>query len=403
MSVYKADFPALHATKDGLPYTYLDNGATTQKPQCVIDALTHFYSHDYATIHRGVYAASQASTDGFDRTRDTLKAFMNARSADEIIFTKGTTESINLVARSYVGSLVAPGKTLLVTGMEHHANFVPWQQIAIEKGLQFKVVPLTATGELDEDAFTALLTPDVALVALTHISNALGTINDIKKWIDRAHSVGAKVLIDGAQSIGHMPVDVQALGCDFFVFSSHKCYGPTGVGVLYGKADLLEAMPPYQFGGDMVVSVHESKTTFAPLPSKFEAGTPAFSEIMAFRQALDYIKNIGFETIHTIESALLADATEALSKLPGCRIIGTAAHKAAIISFEIDGIHPHDIGTILDSHHVAIRVGHHCAQPVMQHFGVPATARASFSFYNTTDDIKRLVDGLRHAQQMFGV
>jgi cysteine desulfurase/selenocysteine lyase len=379
---------------------YLDNGATTQKPQAVMDVMTQFYTSQYATIHRGVYETSQIATQKVDQARKTVQKFLNAKHDHEIIFTKGTTEAINLVARS-LGSLIPAGKTILVTQMDHHANFVPWQQIAKEKELVFKVVPLTPTGELDEDAFEKLLTPEVAILAMPHVSNSLGTINPIQKWIEKAHQVGAKVLIDGAQGAAHTSVDVQALNCDFYCFSGHKCYGPTGIGVLYGKEMLLNEMPPYQFGGDMVYTVTAEETTFAPLPEKFEAGTPPIVEILGLEAALQFLSHIGFEVIEAREAELLALATQKLSQVPGLKIIGTAPHKAAVVSFVLADVHPHDIGSILDDYGVAIRAGHHCAQPVMQYFQVPATARASFSFYNTHEEIDVLKEALCEAVRRF--
>ncbi len=395
---WKSDFPIFNHHPN---LVYLDNAATTQKPKSVIDSLTNFYKNDYATIHRGVYQLSQAATDQVDATRLTVQKFLNAKFSEEIIFTKGTTEAINLVARSYAATKIEPGKTILVTQLDHHANWVPWQQICKEKNLHFKVIPITLEGEIDLEIAKKMITPDVALLAVNHVSNALGTINPIQTLIKLAHNVGAKVLIDGAQAVSHVPVDLQNLDCDFYCFSGHKCYGPTGVGVLYGKKVLLNAIPPYQYGGDMVETVTETETTFAKLPEKFEAGTPPIAEIIALKPALDYILSLGFEHINQHEHQLLTLATTALSKIPGLRIIGTAPHKAAVISFIMEGIHPHDIGTILDTENVAIRAGHHCAQPVMSAFKIPATARASFAVYNSESDVHRLVDALTKARKLF--
>ncbi len=395
----RLQFPQLSVPMNGKPLIYLDNGATTQKPWAVINRLTQFYSQEYGTIHRGVYALSQAATDAFEASRDVVQAFLNAKHNHEIIFTRGTTESINLVARSF-GSLLKPGSEIMLSELEHHANIVPWQLIAQEKNLVIKVIPINDKGELIMETFESLLSDKTALVAVNHISNALGTINPVAEIIKKAHAVGAKVLIDGAQSVSHMPVDVQALDCDFYCFSSHKVFGPTGVGILYGKTELLDAMPPYQSGGDMIESVTFEKTTFAPLPSKFEAGTPAIAEIIALSDALHMVKNTGFDFIQRQEHALLEAAHEALSEVPGLRIIGQAKEKASVVSFVIQGIHPHDLGTILDEEGIAIRAGHHCAQPIMNRFKVPATARASFSFYNTVEEVAVLAKALHKARDI---
>lgn len=400
ISEIRNEFPVLSTQMNGKPLVYLDNGATTQKPNHVIKTLYDFYSTQYGTIHRGVYALSQEATLKVDQAREKVRRFLGAKDSYEIIFTRGTTEAINLVARSFAGSLLKPGQSILVTEMEHHANWVPWQQICKEKNLQFKVAPMTNTGELDLEAFDALLTEDVGLVAMTHISNVLGTINPIKQLIEKAHRIGAKVLIDGAQAVSHLQVNVQDLDCDFYCFSSHKCYGPTGVGVLYGKQALLNKMPPYMFGGDMVETVTEKETTFAALPEKFEAGTPAIAEIIGLGAAIEYIQSIGFTTIQAHEKELLTRGRAALLEVPGLKFIGTAKEKSAIFSFIIEGIHPHDLGSILDEEGIAIRAGHHCAQPIMKHFGVPATARASFGLYNTVEEIAALVTALHKAREI---
>lgn len=395
----RADFPMLSATMNGHPLAYLDNGATTQKPKTVIESLQQFYHNHYATIHRGVYAFSQEATHAHEEARKTTATFIGAQHPEEIIFTRGTTESINLVAHSF-GKTLQPGQNIIITQMEHHSNFVPWQQLCLERGLTLHIIPITESGELDLAFYKAHLSEKTALVAVVHVSNALGTVNPVEDMITQAKKVGAAVLLDGAQSAAHIPVNVQTLGCDFYAFSSHKCYGPTGVGVLYGRKELLQAMPPYQYGGDMIESVTLEKTTWAPLPAKFEAGTPAIAEIIGFKAALDYLSALGFDRIEHLESDLLHYAQEQLKKIPTLKIIGQAPHKSALVSFTIDGIHPHDIGTILDQDGIAIRAGHHCAQPIMKRFGIPATSRASMSFYNTQDEIDRLVKSLEKAYRL---
>ena len=392
----RSDFPILSTV------IYLDNAATTQKPRCVIDRLTRFYSEEYGTIHRGVYGLSQRATDLYEGTRERVRRFLNAQKTSEIIFTKGTTESINLVAFSYARAFLKAGDEILISGMEHHANWVPWQQVCLATGAILKVVPLQDDGSILMADFENLLSKKTKLVALVHVSNALGTINPVKDMIQKAHHVGAVVLIDGAQAVSHMPVDVQELDCDFYVFSSHKLYGPTGVGVLYGKFDILNQMGPYQTGGDMVETVRLEKTTFAQVPGRFEAGTPAIAEVIAFAEAIGYVESIGFDFIREQESQLLAYATSCVQSLSGVSVIGTAKNKASVLSFVMDGIHPHDIGTILDDAGIAIRAGHHCAQPVMQRFGIPATARASFAFYNTVEEVDLLVAGLVTCRELMG-
>lgn len=387
---------------NGHPLAYLDNGATTQKPQSVIDAITHFYRDEYATIHRGVYELSQKATQACDDVRAKTAQFIHAPSIDEIIFVRGTTEAINLVSHC-LGAYVQPGQDVIITGMEHHANFVPWQMLCIRNGANFKVIPITDTGELDMDAYAKALSENTAIVAFGHISNALGTINPVQEMTMLAKKAGALVLIDGAQAIAHAPVDVQAIGCDFYAFSAHKCYGPTGIGVLWGKKTLLEAMPPYQFGGDMIESVSINKTTFAPIPAKFESGTPAIAEIIGLGAAFDYITKLGFDFIQKQEHSLLIYAQEQFEAcLPCIQVIGKAKHKASLVSFIMEGVHPHDIGTILDQEGIAVRAGHHCAQPVMTRFGIPATTRASMSFYNTQEEIDRLVNALEKAYRLLG-
>lgn len=391
--MFKDQFP-IFSVSELKEWSYLDNTATTQKPKRVIDRLTRFYSQEYATIHRGVYRLSQEATEYCDTTRRLAKGFLNAKREEEIVFVKGTTEAINLVAKTYVKAFIKPGQSILITEMEHHANIVPWQQVCEMTGAVLKVASITESGELDLDSFRSHLDSSTFFVSLAHISNALGTVNPIKTCIDLAHSVGAKVLIDAAQSVAHTVLDVQVLDCDFLCFSSHKMYGPTGIGILYGKYDLLDQMPVYETGGDMVETVLFEKTTFQKAPAKFEPGTPAIAEIIGLGEAFQFLTDVGLERISDYEHALLVSATEKLSGIPGIRLIGTAKEKASLISFVLDGVHPHDAGTILDEAGVAVRVGHHCAQPVMRRFGVPATIRASFSLYNTDQDIDRLVKGI---------
>lgn len=397
----RKDFPMLQSRMNGQPLVYLDNAATTQKPRAVIDRMSDFYKNEYATVRRGVYTFSQDSTRECDLVREKCRKFLNAQSADEIIFTRGTTESINLVATAYGRKFLKEGDEVVISTIEHHSNLVPWQQLCEEKGLILKVIPVNDRGELDLDAFQKLLSPRTYFVAVTHISNSLGTINPIREIIKMAHHAGAVVLIDGAQGAPHLKVDVQELDCDFYCFSGHKIYGPTGVGVLYGKMKYLEAMNPYHFGGDMIEKVTFEKTTFQKPPHKFEAGTPPFTEIIGLGPALDTIERIGFEAISQHEHELLEYATKKLQDVPGLRIIGTAQEKASLISFVMEGIHPHDIGTVLDQHGIAVRAGHHCTQPTMKRFGVPATLRASFAFYNTKEEVDKLVKGLHKVLEVF--
>lgn len=397
----RADFPALAQQINDHPLVYLDNSATTQKPQAVIDAVADFYSRDNANVHRGVHHLSQRASDRFDGAREKVRAFINAPSCAEVIFTRGTTEAINLVAQSYGRSMLKKADEVLVSAMEHHANIVPWQLLCEETGATLKVAPMNHDGELLLEDFANLLSEKTRIVALTHVSNALGTINPIQQLTRQAHQAGAVVLVDGAQSVAHGPVDVQSLGCDFFAFSGHKLYGPTGVGVLYGRETLLEAMPPWQGGGDMIRTVSFEGSTWNALPYKFEAGTPHIAGVVGLGAAVDYLDAIGLQAIGAHEQALLALATQRAHSQPGMRIIGNASDKAAIVSFELEGIHPHDVGTILDSAGVAIRTGHHCAMPVMQFFDVPATARASFGLYNTAEDINALFDAITKTQSLF--
>jgi cysteine desulfurase/selenocysteine lyase len=381
---------------------YLDNAASSQRPKAVIDAISRYYEHDHANVHRGVHTLSQRATDAFEGSRETVRRFINARDTKEVIFVRGTTEAVNLVAQSFVRPGLQPGDEILISALEHHANIVPWQLLREQTGAVLKVIPINEIGEVDFVEFQKLIGPRTKLLALAHVSNALGTIVPVEKFIAVAKQHGVPVLLDGAQAIPHAPVDVQALDCDFYCFSSHKMLGPTGMGVLYGKRQLLEAMPPWQGGGDMILSVSFEKTTFNQLPWKFEAGTPNISGAIGLAAAIDYLEKIGMERIAAYEHELLEYATERLSKLPGLRLVGTAPNKAAVVSFTLDGIHPHDIGTILDTEGVAIRTGHHCAMPVMEFYKIPATARASMSFYNTRDEIDRLVAALEQTRKVLG-
>ncbi|GAB6079830.1 cysteine desulfurase [Hydrogenophilus thermoluteolus] len=395
----RADFPILAQTVHGKPLAYLDNAATTQKPNAVIDAIAHFYRHDNANIHRGVHALAERATIAYEAAREAARRFLNARSANEIVFVRGTTEAINLVAASF-GARFQPGDEVIVTAMEHHANIVPWQLVQARTGIVLKVIPMDESGALQTEQLAALITPRTRLVAVTHVSNALGTINPVAELIAIAHQHGVPVLVDGAQAVPHMPVDVQALDADFYCFSGHKLFGPTGIGVLYCKAELLESMPPYQGGGDMIRTVSFEKSTFAPPPQRFEAGTPHIAGAIGLKAAIEYLERLDRLAALRYEQELLAYATERLQTVPGLKIVGTAPEKAAVVSFTIDGIHPHDLGTIVDRYGVAIRVGHHCAMPVMTFFGVPATARASFAFYNTFAEIDQLTDALHRARDL---
>ena len=397
-----ADFPILARPVHDRRLAYLDNGATTQKPDAVIEAEARFYRESNANIHRGVHWLSQHATDLYEAARSTVRGFINARHADEIVFTRGTTEAINLVAQSWGRAELRAGDEILITTMEHHSNIVPWQLLCEQTGAVLKVVPISDAGELDLDAFDALLNPRTRLLAITHISNALGTINPVAALTASAHAVGALVLVDGAQAVAHQKVDVQALDCDFYAFSGHKLYGPTGIGVLWGRAELLAAMPPWQGGGDMIRTVSFERTTYADAPQRFEAGTPNIAGTIGLAAAIDYVSAIGIERIAAHEHALLAHATAALGDIPGIRLIGTAAHKAGILSFMVEHIHPHDLGTILDAEGVAIRAGHHCAMPLMTRFGIPGTARASLAMYNDETDIAALVSAIHKAQDLFG-
>ena len=398
----RADFPILAQEIHGKPLVYLDNGASTQKPNAVIDAVGDFYSRDYANIHRGVHTLSERATAAFEGARERVRRFLNAADRHEIVFTRGTTEAVNLVAASFGGQRIGAGDEIILTGMEHHSNIVPWQLLAERVGAQIRVVPLFDDGSLDLDAYAALFGPRTRLVAVVHVSNALGTVNPVAEMIATAHAHGVPVLVDGAQAVAHARVDVQALDCDFYAFSAHKIYGPSGIGALYGRRELLEAMPPWQGGGDMIRTVAFEGSTWADPPYRFEAGTPHIAGAVGLVAALDYVDGIGLDAIATHEHDLLAYGTALLEQVPGLRLIGTAADKAAILSFVIDGVHAHDIGTVLDFEGVAVRAGHHCAMPVMTRYGVPATARASLGLYNTRADIDALVRALQRVTEMFG-
>jgi cysteine desulfurase/selenocysteine lyase len=399
----RQDFPILSRSIREQKLVYLDNAATTQKPQPVLDTLASYYATGNANIHRGVYLLSEEATAAYDLARVKVQGLLNARAAHEIIFTRNSTESINLVAQSYGRQNLGPGDEVLITHMEHHSNIVPWQLLCEQVGARLCVAPIDGRGTLQLDEFERLISPRTRLVAVVHLSNSLGTVNPVQEIVRMAHARGVPVLIDGSQSIYHMPVDVQALDCDFYVFTGHKLYGPTGIGVLYGRESLLEQMPPYQGGGDMIRSVTFTKTTYAELPHKFEAGTPHIAGAIGLGAAVDYLLRVGLEGIGRHEADLLAYGTNALSEVKGLQLIGTAPKKASILSFVMDGAHPHDIGTIVDSDGVAIRTGHHCTQPVMDRFGVPATARASIAMYNTHEEIDALVKALERVRETFAV
>lgn len=398
----RQDFPVLKQTIHGKPLVYLDNAATSQKPRSVIEAITHFYEVDCANIHRGVHELSQRSTAKYEETRAKVKKFLNAKSKHEIIFVRGTTEGINLVTYSWGRKHIQPGDEIIIAGLEHHSNIVPWQMLCEEKGGRLRVIPINERGELILEEYEKLLGPRTKMVAIGHVSNALGTINPVRQIIEMAHKAGALALVDGAQATPHMKVDVQALDADFYAFSGHKVCGPTGIGVLYGKSRILNSMPPYQGGGDMIRTVTFEKTTYNDLPYKFEAGTPDIAGGIGLGAAIDYLMHIGMDKIAAYEHELLLYGTEALEQIPGLRIIGTAKEKAAVLSFVMEGIHPHDIGTVLDRQGIAVRTGHHCAQPVMDTFQIPATTRASLAFYNTVGEIDALVAGLGKVRELFG-
>ena len=398
----RRDFPVLGRSVHGKPLCYLDNAASSQRPRAVIDAISRYYEHSHANVHRGVHALSQEATDLFEGAREKVRGFVNAASTREIVFVRGTTEAVNLVAQSWGRPRLQPGDEIVVSHLEHHANIVPWQMLCEQTGARLRVIPMTRSGELDFDAYRALLGPRTRLLALTHVSNALGTVVPVREYIAEARRHGIAVLLDGAQAVPHMPVDVRSLDCDFYCFSAHKMCGPTGIGVLYGRETMLRAMPPWQGGGDMILSVSFEKTTYNDLPWKFEAGTPHIAGAVGLAAAIDYLGAIGLERIAAAEHRLLEYATARLTTVPGLEIVGTAPAKAAVVSFTLGRVHPHDLGTILDMEGVAIRTGHHCAMPVMEFYGIPATARASFAFYNTRAEVDRLVDSLGVALEMLG-
>jgi cysteine desulfurase / selenocysteine lyase len=395
-------FPILTTRVHGRPLVYLDNAATTQKPQVVLDRLAHYYTHENANVHRGVHLLSEHATNAYAAARRTVCRFLNAADPQEIVFVRGTTEAINLVAQTYGRTHVGAGDEVVLTVMEHHSNIVPWQMLCEEKGARLRIVPMTDAGELCLDEYQALLSERTRLVAVGHVSNALGTINPVHEMVEMAHARGIPVLVDGAQAVSHMPVDVRALDCDFYAFSGHKLFGPTGIGVLYGKARLLDAMPPYQGGGDMISSVSFERTLYNVLPYKFEAGTPDIAGAVGLGAAIDYVLALGLDRVAAHERDVLAYGTRALMKIPGLRLTGTANEKTGILSFVLDGVHPHDIGTIVDREGVAIRTGHHCCQPLMDRLGVPATARASLALYNTRADIDALASALLRVREVFG-
>ena len=398
----RRDFPILDQTVNGKPLVYLDNAATTQKPRAVIDAITDHYLKDNANIHRGVHELSVRATAAYEKVRAKVRDFIGADRTEEIVFLRSTTEAVNLVAQTYGHSVIQPGDEILISTLEHHSNIVPWQMLCEQTGAVLKVAPINDAGEIILEEYEKLLGPRTMLVAVTHVSNALGTITPIKEIIDIAHRSEVRVLVDGAQAVPHTPVDVRDLDCDFYAFSSHKLFGPTGVGVLYGKYDLLNGLPPYQGGGEMILSVSFDGTTYNELPFKFEAGTPNIAGVIGFGAAIDYINAVGMERIAAYERDILDHATQTLSAIPGVRIIGTATEKASVVSFVVEGVHPHDVGTILDQLGIAVRTGHHCAQPLMERFGLTATARASFAFYNTRDEVDALADGIRQVIEVFG-
>jgi cysteine desulfurase/selenocysteine lyase len=397
----RADFPILAQRINGKPIVYLDNGASSQRPRAVLEAERHYAEEMHANVHRGVHTLSQRATDAYEGARERVRRFLNARSSREIIFTRGTTEAINLVAQSFARPRLGPGDEILITWLEHHSNIVPWQMVAAATGARLVVAPIDRRGQVELDSFQALLSDRTRLVATAHVSNALGTVLPVREMIALAHARGVPVLLDGAQAVPHFAIDVQALDVDFYAFSGHKLYGPTGIGVLYGREALLSSMPPWQGGGDMILSVSFEGTTYNQLPFKFEAGTPNMSGAVGLAAAIDYVDSVGIGPIAAWERELLQHATARLAAIEGVTIIGTARDKASLVSFVVDGVHPHDLGTILDQEGIAIRTGHHCAMPVMTFFGVPATARASFAFYNTRAEIDRLADAVAGARALF--
>jgi cysteine desulfurase/selenocysteine lyase len=398
----RKDFPILHQEVHGKPLVYLDSAATSQKPQAVLDALSAYYTTDNANVHRGVHLLSERATAAYEGARIGVQRFLNAARSDEIVFVRGTTEGINLVAHSYGRRVVGPGDEVVISALEHHSNIVPWQMLCEEQSATLRVVPIDDAGQVDLEAYEKLLSNRTKLVAVAHVSNALGTVVPVARLVAMAHHRGVPVLVDGAQAVPHLPVDVRELGCDFYVFSGHKVFGPTGIGVLYGKAELLERMPPYQGGGDMIKAVTFEKTTYNDLPYKFEAGTPHIAGAIGLGVALAYLEDLGRDRVAAYEHDLLVYGTEVLAAQPDLRLIGTAREKASVLSFVVEGVHPHDVGTILDREGIAVRTGHHCAMPVMQRFGVPATTRASLALYNSREDLDALARALEKVQEIFG-
>jgi cysteine desulfurase / selenocysteine lyase len=396
----RADFPILNTKINGKSLVYFDNAATSQKPTLVIDALSGYYEGYNANIHRGIHYLAEKATAAYEETRKAMKLWLNARSIEEIIFTQGTTDGINLVAHSYGRTFLNAGDEVLISTMEHHSNIVPWQLLAKEKGIILKIIPISQEGDILMDEYEKMLSPKTKFVSVVHVSNSMGTINPVKQIVDKAHAVGAKVLIDGAQAICHLDIDLQELNADFYVFSAHKFFGPTGVGILYGKKEILEAMPPYQGGGEMIKEVTFEKTTYADLPYKFEAGTPNIADVVAMKYAIEYIKSIGKRNIAAQEDMLLKYATEKLLEIEGLKIVGTAKEKIGVISFTMDNVHPQDVGILLDQQGIAVRTGHHCTQPLMQFFGIPGTIRASFAVYNTTEEVDILVKALQKVKNL---
>ncbi len=398
----REDFPILTTPFQGRPLVYLDSAVSGQMPRPVVERVSRYQSHEHTNVHRGVSTLSQEATDRYEEAREKVRGLLNAPSAKQIVWTRGTTEALNLVAQSFGRTRVGPGDEILLSALEHHANIVPWQLLAQERGASIRVVPMSDSGELLLESLDGLITDRTKVLGLTHVSNALGTINPVKEIVARAHARGVPVVVDGAQAVPHLQVDVQDLDCDFYAFSGHKLSGPTGIGVLYGKKAHLESMPPWQGGGNMILSVSWEKTTFMPPPGRFEAGTPPIAAAIGLGSAIDYLQGLGFDRIAAHEQALLELATAELERIPGLRILGTAPHKAAVISFVLEGIHPHDIGTLLDAEGVVVRAGHHCAQPVMQRLGVPATTRASFAYFNTREDVAALVAAVWKVKELFG-
>ncbi|MEB3238431.1 MAG: cysteine desulfurase [Candidatus Sericytochromatia bacterium] len=401
-AAWRADFPILSRTFREKPLVYLDSAATTQKPQAVIDAVTRFYAWENANVHRGVYKLSEEASARFEAVRPQVARFIGAPGPRGVIFVRGATEGINLVASTWGRTHVGEGDEVLITGMEHHANLVPWQQLCLQSGARLVVAPLLDDGSLDLEAWQNLLGPKTRMAAMVHVSNALGTVNPVRDMVSAARAAGAVTLVDGSQAAPHMSVDISAIGCDFYVFSGHKVYGPTGIGVLWGREELLEEMPPYHLGGDMILSVTFEETVFNEIPHKFEAGTPHVEGVLGLSAAMTYLESLGLDRVRDHEDALLAYGTNLLQDVPGLRMVGTATHKAGVLGFVMDGVHPHDLGTLLDARGIAIRAGHHCAQPVMKRFGVPATARASLGLYNRREDLEALAEGLLAIRRMFG-